>query len=240
MANSYLYDNIYKIGFNEVQKYIPDFIHPNFITFLSFVFVNLIGFYFTKIHILAILWFLYWVCDNLDGIHARNSNQTSNLGAILDHIVDSYSLLIILKLFFTYNKFNGLTDYLILFSSICFLSSHLLYYYTGELDLGFKNISIDELNLFGFLSLLTCFRITDVINSNLIGLVILGITSYITINNIKKIKEKHNIKIPLFIFIYCILFFMIYHKNLFIMCLINMFISSFLFINNKNNNKILT
>ena len=230
MINSILYNTIYKVGFNYIQSFIPYYIHPNFITFLSFIFVNLIGFYFNNNLILAILWSLYWTCDNLDGIHARNTKQTSKLGSILDHIVDAYAHLILLNLFYKYNTFN-LSIILIYISSICFISSHLLYRENSEMYIGSNIIGTDDLNVIGIILTMLNINITTIINNNLLGIIIFILALSVIIKNMKQINN-----IIFFIFIilfYSVLFFMLFNNYLLLLCLINMLLSLFLLSSNN-------
>ena len=99
--------------FLPIVPYIPRWIHPNHITFGTFIFdvlcliiAALIPIYnYTdntntndnNHHILKFFLCIFsglciigtLMCDALDGMHARSTSQTSSLGALLDHWVDS-------------------------------------------------------------------------------------------------------------------------------------------------------
>jgi phosphatidylglycerophosphate synthase len=102
-----------KYLWNPFSKYIPARITPNSITLTGFslsilsvffVFLSLNGYRWCLIFA-ALCVFLYMACDNLDGIHARRTGQTSKLGEFLDHWFDTFnttlltlSILIVFKL----------------------------------------------------------------------------------------------------------------------------------------------
>jgi len=85
--------------FNWMVKYIPSYITPNQITLLGVVLgiLQIIPAYFIRIgnNFLSLkiafcaLFISSIICDILDGEHARNSNQCSRVGAILDHFLDA-------------------------------------------------------------------------------------------------------------------------------------------------------
>lgn len=86
-----------------LQKYIPATIAPNTITWIgglsmliSYIFNTIFDPNLTEVSIplslLNIICILtYILTDSLDGIHARNTKQSSQIGKILDHFIDSFS-----------------------------------------------------------------------------------------------------------------------------------------------------
>ena len=114
-----------------LSNFIPRKIHPNFITLLGFVFVvfgyNLSNFFTKYSNILMGLGVIgYTLCDGIDGIHARNTKQTSIIGEYLDHLVDMNVSGIVLtygfKMFGLNNVLNN--NLLLLMSMIEFTRSH--------------------------------------------------------------------------------------------------------------------
>lgn len=88
-----------------LQKAIPRSVTPNSITWVGFV-AMVVSFFATMYFdpsltdphsclslLNALSTFIYLSTDSLDGIHARNTNQCSPLGKILDHFVDSAATL---------------------------------------------------------------------------------------------------------------------------------------------------
>jgi len=86
-----------------VVKRLPKWLKPNAITTVGFFSVLLFS-YFSHLATgtnkhgylfggIALL--LYLIADNIDGMHARNTNQTSPLGGFLDQWLDGISALII-------------------------------------------------------------------------------------------------------------------------------------------------
>lgn len=87
--------------YDKVSRYIPASVMPNQITWLGFlamILSTVSTLYFNmsldkKNKILSffnfVFLFIYFSADFVDGIHARATKQTSNLGALLDHGIDS-------------------------------------------------------------------------------------------------------------------------------------------------------
>jgi cytidyltransferase-like protein len=86
---SYYYFKIW----NYLSKFIPRKIHPNIITFLGLITI-IVGYNLSKIYeqfsnlIMGLGMIGYMYCDGIDGIHARNTKQTSIVGEYFDHLVD--------------------------------------------------------------------------------------------------------------------------------------------------------
>ena len=77
-----------------IASMIPRGLHPNYISLLGAVcalaassLITETGYQMTA----ALFYVLYLVADNLDGLHARNTNQTSSFGHALDHFVDGFA-----------------------------------------------------------------------------------------------------------------------------------------------------
>ena len=83
----------YSILWKYLSNFIPRNIHPNFITLLGFIFIffgyNLSKYFTTYSNIIMGIGVIgYTMCDGIDGIHARNTKQTSIIGEYFDHLVD--------------------------------------------------------------------------------------------------------------------------------------------------------
>lgn len=78
-----------------IQKHIPKYTHPNVITLMgifSIVFgYALSGTKYSNI-IMSLCILFYMGTDNIDGIHARNTKQTSIIGEYFDHLGDLIAL----------------------------------------------------------------------------------------------------------------------------------------------------
>ncbi len=144
--SSYFYDRFYKPFFEIIQPFIPNSIHPNMITSVSFFIVSMLYMFgVCNPFLLSAGLFLYWLCDGLDGVHARATKQCSDIGEILDHCIDSYSTVLIVDIFRNlFQITNPLLSTLIVYS---FGIVHLMDSYTNNLELGYKYFSVDEINL---------------------------------------------------------------------------------------------
>ncbi len=86
-----------------ISRFIPPKLTPNTITITGFVFMLMSGVFVwlalreTPYYFLlaALCLIIYMAGDNLDGIHARKTNQSSPLGEFLDHWLDSISFVVI-------------------------------------------------------------------------------------------------------------------------------------------------
>lgn len=89
---------IYRKYWTIVQNYIPSIIHPNILTMCG-LFSIIPAYYYGNNtygnYLMAIGTFLYLTFDGIDGIHARQTKQTSIIGEYIDHIVDIINLGII-------------------------------------------------------------------------------------------------------------------------------------------------
>jgi phosphatidylglycerophosphate synthase len=138
---------------------------------------------------------LYWTLDNLDGVHARATNQTSQLGEILDHCLDGYILPLFLNMELQYFNIDHMQSKTILVLAISIFSvKHLMNKYTGELSLGFKYFSISELCIIGsLLPFIKLFNISQDLISIIVYLLII-LWSIVLFNDIKKLYQEHKIK----------------------------------------------
>jgi cytidyltransferase-like protein len=103
--NCFLTPYYYKL-WSYLGNFIPRKIHPNFITlfglFIIFLTYNLSNIFTSVSNIIMGIGVIgYVMADGLDGIHARNTRQTSIIGEYLDHLVDQTVLGIILTYIFT-------------------------------------------------------------------------------------------------------------------------------------------
>ena len=111
---SYKYESIdngffYKFYRNIWEKlipFIPNYIHPNIITLLGLLSI-IIGYLSKNNIIMALCIFLYLNFDGLDGLHARNINQTSIIGEYNDHLVDLISVGLIAN---NFNRMIGINN----------------------------------------------------------------------------------------------------------------------------------
>jgi phosphatidylglycerophosphate synthase len=119
--------------FSSLLYFLPPALKPNTITITGFIFVLLnyvfihlgikgyyIGYIFGSFALI-----IYLLADNIDGMHARFTNQTSKLGGFLDQWIDSISLpLIAFPIMYSFN-IKGVT--LIFLLCLLTLSCFLLY-----------------------------------------------------------------------------------------------------------------
>jgi phosphatidylglycerophosphate synthase len=85
------------LALKKIAAYIPSSVSPNTITLLNFILINIlcISTIYKNPAIFSGSLFLYWIIDTLDGIHAKNTNQITKFGGILDQCIDVYSILLI-------------------------------------------------------------------------------------------------------------------------------------------------
>ena len=135
-SNTKSYYLIYKPMCEKIESYIPKWITPNMISITTLLLVTVL--YLTKIYynpyILSLCIFVYWLLDNLDAIHARNTNQTSTLGEIIDHCGDMYYYMLFTYMFFNLYRIPVDTTFIIL-ATLAFNLKHLLSLYSHGLSL---------------------------------------------------------------------------------------------------------
>ena len=191
--NSQTYYKIYKPFFEKIESYIPASITPNMITITNFILINIL--FFSKLYynpfIFSLVIFLYWVLDNIDGIHARRTKQSSKIGETLDHCIDGYTSVLFTFMFF--RLFGVDMNYIFLFIFLLtFNLGHITGKYTKSLALYFKigsfEISIDDLFLVGifvpYLKYLN-FKKGFSVGINILSILLLVIIASKTINLVK-------------------------------------------------------
>jgi phosphatidylglycerophosphate synthase len=102
--NDYIYKITYRL-LTPLAPYIPKRISPNQITIAGFI-SAMIGttlLYFVSSPMAYIYWIifnlLWFMLDALDGMHARLTKQSSEMGAFLDHALDNIYFLFMLTIF---------------------------------------------------------------------------------------------------------------------------------------------
>jgi phosphatidylglycerophosphate synthase len=89
IVDKFSYPVIFKL-----VRHLPKSLTPNQITTVGFGFCLLgavtlgYGNSSSSFVCAGIFLFLHWLCDAMDGLHARNTQQTSQFGAFLDHFYD--------------------------------------------------------------------------------------------------------------------------------------------------------
>jgi phosphatidylglycerophosphate synthase len=175
-TNSVTYYFIYKPFFVWLQKFIPIWIHPNVITLSNLFIVNILSLsgYYTNPYLFSFVLFLYFCLDNLDGIHARETKQSSSMGEILDHCSDNYNITLIFNMFFSIfgipdGYLKNVTVLILLYQYCC---PNLLHKYDGHtsLSIGFKYLGIDDILL--SVTILPFVASYKLLSPNLISLVV--------------------------------------------------------------------
>ncbi len=101
-------DVIYRMTYPLLWKlvpYIPRGITPNQLTVAAFLstLIAALLLYFVTSPVAYLYWalfnLLWYVLDSLDGMHARNTSQTSEYGAFLDHALDNISFVFMFTVF---------------------------------------------------------------------------------------------------------------------------------------------
>jgi len=87
---SFVWDGFMDSMMDGIQKWIPASITPNSITLFGGVcaYFSLWALERDNFWLHSLLLFSYWVCDCVDGKHARATKQCSSIGAFLDHAID--------------------------------------------------------------------------------------------------------------------------------------------------------
>lgn len=246
MANSSKFYQLYYFPvFTAIQKYIPSYVRPNYITTLCFVIFNSI--YWTNLYlnpfILSFSFIMYWLLDNLDGIHARNTNQLSLTGEILDHCSDAFNSQFIYTIILDVLKakeFMRLFYYkLILFlCTTSFVITHVVYMHTYnksdtvKLELGYEYFTIDEALLLCAMSPIVTFLNIPTIYLWLISVITIIGTIIHIINNLLKIRKQINFIQLIMLFGTGLLHF--FNVNLLIIAIINALYVLYLIIVKQN------
>ena len=138
---------------------------------------------------------LYMILDNLDGIHARATNQTSVIGEILDHCGDSFVFVIVFEMICEILGHEVINDSykMILFMSIIsvFNLMHLYNKYSNNMILGYKILSIDEIILLIpiFTNMFTYNILSINITKSIINYIII-LCIFVNTNTLYKIKKS--------------------------------------------------
>jgi phosphatidylglycerophosphate synthase len=150
MATSILYDKVLSPFYDVLAaRLFPDFVHPNVITLMGggCASLALIAIRAEAYGYAAALFICYSSLDNMDGKHARRTNQCSRLGAFLDHGIDGS-----IGLLAGYEAVSGAVFGLAPSmywrgyhaTSCVWLAPHVVALFTGKLDLGTRLLSVDE------------------------------------------------------------------------------------------------
>ena len=138
---SLLQNSLTKLFWNPIVSRIPASWTPNSITcFGAFMmFLGAVCMYFAFVHnfsagfllnALAVL--IYMTCDNIDGMHARRTGQSSKLGEFLDHWFDSMHLVnIIICVLLIFNVHGGMLMAAIVVMSLAFFATIWEQHHTG-------------------------------------------------------------------------------------------------------------
>ena len=155
--NSYLTKFIKPIC-NSIEKYIPFIISPNLISISGLTclgFSYYLTYYYhqqyqilTELSVIA-LSISYMFIDEIDGIHARNTKNSSPLGELIDHICDSIGLIfMVLNITHIFDVSLNNQLFIMQFSSVIFQLIHFKAIITktlklsSEFSIGNKFISI--------------------------------------------------------------------------------------------------
>lgn len=153
---SILFDEVLSPFYDRLSSRIPPSIHPNVLTCIGGVCVSLASVALRReaYGLASVSWFLYTALDNMDGKHARRHNMTSRLGAFLDHFLDGTLgswvgyCAVYYALFAAYTYDDGTLFWRGFHAFTClWLSPHVVAVFTGQLSLGTRYFSVDELFL---------------------------------------------------------------------------------------------
>lgn len=133
------------------KKFVSIKITPNQITIAGLTNLILSYYFYQKFFIYCYI--IYLFCDFLDGIHARNTKQSSNFGEIIDHASDSFAMIHILN-YFLLNILKENNIILMILTALIFMFEHYKASYTQQLRLIFnRNFGIDEFSILLILSI---------------------------------------------------------------------------------------
>ena len=203
----------YNILWYKIQKQIPKKLHPNIITLLglfSVIFtywINyLLDYSYTGNILVGIGIFLYMNFDGLDGIHARNTKQTSIIGEYFDHLIDLIVNGFIIEYLCNMLGFNNniiLKNIIQTNASVLFIKSHFEAIINKKMIFeGITDVTL-LLNITIVIILLNLKFLDFIIKNNFIVIILLLILFAITLKNIFKFSNDDNIfKIKIFIISY--------------------------------------
>lgn len=156
---SYFYKWIMSPLCGKLVEYVPKSISPNILT-LTGLLCSLVSMFIVSFDmknynwLAAILWICYNILDNMDGKHARNTNQSSLLGEICDHVCDAYSTMFMYIItLHTMNIPSYLYVFWFLLITTTFYLDHWQSYYTRKLVSGNAYFGTDEINIINAVSI---------------------------------------------------------------------------------------
>ena len=117
---TYNFDDILESPVNKLCNCITDIIinyklpiTPNMITIIRLILISTLLIYKTNYKLIAIIYLICRILDNLDGILARKGKMISKIGDKLDHYTDIIETLIVLYILY-FNRFNKTICYYII------------------------------------------------------------------------------------------------------------------------------
>lgn len=158
---------------NYLQTLFPNYVAPNVITLFGLLSV-LYGFYITlnfhdfNPHLMEILalvsLFIYSTLDAIDGIHARKTKNSSPVGELLDHTVDSISTVFIVLMF---TKIFGINNTDTIWYGVHFAT--LGFHFFHVLAMKTKNVTFSKFfgpnEIMSYLAILTFLKMFGVLPS---------------------------------------------------------------------------
>lgn len=139
-GNHEILDNFFYPYFHKIVKYIPAWITPNQLTIIGFMggLLSCFSLLFVTAKfglILACLFLIFqYVFDSLDGLHARNTSQSSRFGAFYDHFFDIiFSNFLLFAIGVRFDMISPLFFFLFLTNSAFYSAVFLSYATTGVL-----------------------------------------------------------------------------------------------------------
>lgn len=95
----------------------------------------------------GIAFWCYMTCDNCDGMQSRRLKLSSPIGEMMDHGVDSFVVCMapLIQVLIYYDNKGWWAPVLLLAFQYFFYCTHLMHVLSGQLLLGYKYFSVDEL-----------------------------------------------------------------------------------------------
>ena len=116
---------------NSLLCYVPTWVSPNVITLLGLVHIIIALWIAENIYspifipIICFLLFMSLTLDALDGKQARRMNRSSPLGELLDHVVDSFSLQLVIRISqIIFEVKNDMLHYYYIGAALAFTCTH--------------------------------------------------------------------------------------------------------------------
>lgn len=208
--------NYWNPFFSYIQTFIPQEIHPNYITITSIISITSTYFlssYLNNDIIFSLGIIYYMLSDGVDGVHARKTNKSSKTGEFLDHVGDviinglisdrildnlslgndpmiKNSLMLFSSLYFTLPHFKAITEQKFIFNYFEDVPTMLIL--CSLINLIKPNILSFSDFLYKMLNSLTYFTLQTIISQKFINHFIFSILPLIFYMNILKsiITEK--------------------------------------------------